>query len=1154
MPRATERREQYGRAIEELNVLDEGEEDRVFYFDVTGRDDGTDLDDGKVLPRIRALGDTGANCNVASTATIAAWEAAGCVVQSQRLKATPIRLGGRSHPAQRPIIRRVRVRLTLHLDSHDLQVEEWVCEWPDLTEALVLSYGTLKRYYLLAYMQTHIAPAGYTEEELRLDEIQAPPPRAQDFVQGGTRLDEATILSMIDDPARVNRDFPDLERLRTILCKYGPTVFAPRDTMGLQVSPAVLRLRDPSARLPRQACRFVSRAVMPHLEYELKKMEEKGIIRRVTEATCCSPLCITPKADGYIRLAIDYRLINDLLEKSALPIPQMGLLFDYFKNCQYFAGLDALDGYFQHPLAEESKYLTCFTTPFGLFEFNFLPQGICNAPGIFSQSINDDILSAATHPAVSTAKAAVNFIDDTGVGGTTADEFCDRLELVLRAFAERNARLKWDKCTFGFQQLEYVGHVFDSAGYRLSERRKQGLVDMATPNSVKHARGFIGLCQYFSKFIPNLATELAPITDTLSSAPFVWTPAAHSAFLRVKEKVLSSGHLHHVEEGGELILHTDASTIGIGGYLFQRVNGEERPIAYVSHKFSPAARNWSTIEQEAYAIVYCVLKLETFLLGRRFLIRTDHRNLIFILGSTIPKIVRWRLRLAEYEYSVEHVPGVDNVVADNLSRVLSMTRARGSTAISLDNASAASSEGAPATQPTPTPPVDDLDELVLQIHNSVVGHHGIRRTEHALTVIRPDWQTFSRAKERVRSILQQCPICQKLKGSTEVVGDSIWHHLVGSEPLRDVSSDVWGPFPEDVHGNRYVVGIVCNLTRFAMGVPVPGCTAADTARALCTWAGVFGWPKSLRTDKGTGYTGDVCTQISKLFGVQHVTILAGHHAANGIIERRFRETSRHLKAMLFNPLLRDRWSEVVPIAFGITNRSVDRRLGYSPSRLVLGPFAASMDEFTSRRSLSSMDDVTEFVQMLDKTMAHCVKLSREHLQAQLRMEDVRKGRVERVHKGAPLSVGDYVLREYATKILPKAPTKLHPVYRGPLVVVGCERPDIVRCQDIITKQEFDVHTSELRHFHVADNVLPHELLQWAQADHVQEWKVEAVVAHRFALGKRRGTSSLELYIRWEGEHEDKHTWEPYAAVKEAELVDRYVLEHKLPRIKEKGDG
>ena len=267
-------------------------------------------------------------------------------------------------------------------------------------------------------------------------------------------------------------------------------------------------------------------------------------------------------------------------------------------------------------------------------------------------------------------------------------------------------------------------------------------------------------------------------------------------------------------------------------------------------------------------------------------------------------------------------------------------------------------------------------------------------------------------------------------------------------------------------------------------------------------------------------------------------------------ERRFRETARHLRALLFHAKLRDKWSLAAPLAFGLANAHTDRMLGVSPARLALGPYAQTFDAMPLRAKPQDVRSLTDFARKLDDIAKICMDASRQHFDAQVNLEEGRRGRVVKSKPTASLQPGDYVLREYDRPVLPKAPTKLHPPFIGPYVVTDVARPDIVTCRDLVTKKEVDLHVDVLREFVVPDHVLPQDLIQYALADHLLEWIVERVVTHRFRDDSgRKTTSTLELNIKWAGY--DEPTWERYALVKDAACVDEYVLLHSLPRTKEK---
>ena len=1106
----------------------------VFRFPVAG----LALDGSSSTP-VYALADTGANVVVAQHSVVANWRAANCVISSETVPPIPIRLGSKRITASQPLVERVLVRLRVHLEGYSLDADQWVWVWPELREPLVLSFGFLRKHELLLYMQTHISPTMAAPEEALLTDLQHMNPSSSEFTDSFVAATDSTIDEFLFDPGIVNPEFPLVDELRLALRPGLRTLLAPPDAVGITgIPPVRLLLREGVTvnDLPRQACRFVAKHLMPHLRLELDRLLSLRIIRTaIGDPPCCSPLCLAAKADGNLRMAIDYSRVNPFLRQSALPIPMLKFLFDYFRQCTWFGVFDFKDGYLRCPVHEDDKFVTTFITPYGLFQFNFLPFGFAGAPGWFSRFMYDFVLKTVVRPQ---PPLAVNFIDDTGVADASATVFLHKVKTVVDCMVAHNCRLKSSKCRLGFDRIPFCGYIFHHDGYGMSPSRKQGVADMPAPGAYKSLRSFVGLANFFSTFVPKLATRLTPLTNRLvgnGKLPWIWGEAEETAFQDVKQAILNCTDLAHIDPTAALTLMTDASVEGCGGVLLQRTTSPTgvvtyQIVAFVSHKFSKQARDWSTIEQEGYSIVYCVLRLEEFLLGRHFLVRTDHKNLIYILGSNIPKIIRWRLRLSEFDFAIEHIAGRDNQVADGLSRILN--------ALSVD--------------------VDEpnllFDDLFSQLHNAVIGHHGIARTEHMLGVVMPSWrERFPHGRARLRELCRECPVCQKLKQPERLRGPAdVWHHINGARPFGSVSMDQFGPFPPDEWGNTYLQGIMCNLTRIGIGIPTKGVTAEAATFALCHWTMIYGWMDELRSDQGPAMTSDIIQSLLRLFGVKHVKVLAHHHQANGLIERRGREVKKHINAMIFNASVRKKWSMAAMIAYGISNSSRDRMLGETPNRLAMGDFNNPLDSARVVKRMAGLATVNDYVQELEQLTKQCQVASAEHLARQQAMEDSRKTRMARPHER--LENGDYVLLAYPEVTIPRAPTRMHPTYRGPLVVVDASRQDVIKVVDIVTKKPLEVHVTDLHKFHAPDHILPDQLLHWALADHPDEFIIEAVTNHRLDPAKRRGPYALELQIKWLGYDETSEeglTWEPYPKIKANAKVDQYVVAHKLPRIKEK---
>ena len=160
------------------------------------------------------------------------------------------------------------------------------------------------------------------------------------------------------------------------------------------------------------------------------------------------------------------------------------------------------------------------------------------------------------------------------------------------------------------------------------------------------------------------------ITAYDKNRKFVWTPEAESVWIKIRNQIRACPTLFLIDPDSPIFLHTDASDYGIGAYLFQVIDGVDRPIQFMSKSLSGAELKWSTIEKECYAIVFAFKKMAYLIRDTRFTLRTDHENLIYINSEPSSKVARWKLLVQEYDFAIEYIPGPDNFVADALSRIL----------------------------------------------------------------------------------------------------------------------------------------------------------------------------------------------------------------------------------------------------------------------------------------------------------------------------------------------------------------------------------------------------------------------------------------------------------------------------------------------------
>jgi len=903
------------------------------------------------------------------------------------------------------------------------------------------------------------------------------------------------------DEVHFDPEFPKLPELKSIVQKYAPTVFGAFDSEGMRVEPMDIELK-PNCSVKMQPSRFINKELVEKVKAELDRLETWGVIEKIDDAEIASPLVVVKKPDGGIRLATDYRELNDCIVNTANQLPMQHMLFQELAHQCYFAKLDNLWWYHKLKLTPRAQKYCSIITPWGLYAMKMLGFGISTAPGIYHNRmvklLGDLFLCGC-----------VVYIDDIIIYARTIEEFLFRVEQVLSRLAQFNVRLKPSKCFFGYTKVVFLGHVFSKDGYCLSNERKQGVLAMAVPKTLKQLRSFLGVVNYFREFIPNLSALIAPLTDLtkgIKKGPIGWSDSAQVVFEDVKHAVLHALSLSWPNEDDPFVLYADASDVGIGALLTQRQVTGEKPIGCFSKKFTETAQRWSTIEKECFAIFSSVLHFQSYLLGRTFFIKTDHKNLVFLYNSVVPKVIRWRLRLLEFSYVISHIAGEDNVVADTLSRAF---------ALRVD-------ERDDETQVT-----EDKRAILQSVHNEIVGHHGINKTIELLKEMKIKWP---RMREDVAKFIASCLICQKIKPGKEFKGGSEFH-LHGDYPMASLSCDAVGPLPVDQYGNAFILGIIDNFTKFIQLYPIPSTQAMEYVMALLKHVGIFGVPKKVRTDGGTQFTANVCEELSKMLKYEHLVIVPYHPQANGIIERRNAEVMKHLRALVYSRGIQNEWSKGLPLVQRILNYTKDGSIGLAPAQLLFGdmlPLNVSIIVESSDASVPA----TEYLKKLKEKQLELIQASQKFLQDNA---EKREEKSDLIVELPEYDVGDYVLLSYPSR----PPTKLAGLYRGPMMVHKKIRKDIYEVLDLITNKVSQVHHSRLHALVVPPDATPDDLLVMAGIDR-DEFVVEAIIDHR---GDPKKKKDIEFRIRWKGYEPADDTWEEYATVKDLEALDVYSKEH-----------
>ena len=265
------------------------------------------------------------------------------------------------------------------------------------------------------------------------------------------------------------------------------------------------------------------------------------------------------------------------------------------------------------------------------------------------------------------------YLDDVLIFSKNPEEHLRHIETIFERIRQHGLKLKLKKCAFFKEETEYLGFVISKDGVKPDPKKVEAIRDLPEPKSVREIRGFIGMCSYYRRFVPNFSKIAEPLIDlTKKYARFKWTSECQTAFDFLKESLTVVPLLAYPDTNKPYVLYTDASNNCIGACLTQKTDDEEeKPIYFLSHKLSQTQTRWSTIEKEGFAIYYALQKLDHYLHNAKFTIKTDHKPLKYILDSPMQnkKIQLWALSIAGYNTQVEYIKGKENHCADLLSRI-----------------------------------------------------------------------------------------------------------------------------------------------------------------------------------------------------------------------------------------------------------------------------------------------------------------------------------------------------------------------------------------------------------------------------------------------------------------------------------------------------
>ena len=401
------------------------------------------------------------------------------------------------------------------------------------------------------------------------------------------------------------------------------------------------------------------------VKVQLDQLLELGIIEP-SSSPWSSSLVIVKKKDGGVRTCVDYRAVNAVTEPDPYLMPLIEEILDMLASAAFISKIDLTKGFHQIPINPVDCPKTSFCTPWGKFQFRFMPFGLRNGPAVF-QRLMDSILHRDK-------EYSQVYIDDIAVFSTTWEEHCHHIGVVLSRLQEAGLTANVSKCQWAQTQVEFLGHVVGKGIVSPAELKVRAVADFQLPKTKKGVRQFLGLTGYYRRFIPNFAEHSFHLTEaTRKTAPerIMYSDVLNDEFLYLKSVLCSVPTLTLPVPADSFVLQTDASGIGLGAVLSVLREEVEHPVAFFSKKLLPRERKYSASELEALAVVVAVGHFEAYLITHPFTVVTDHKALTFLNTAQHRngRLARWAMKLQPFTFNIRYRPGPQNVNADVLSRL-----------------------------------------------------------------------------------------------------------------------------------------------------------------------------------------------------------------------------------------------------------------------------------------------------------------------------------------------------------------------------------------------------------------------------------------------------------------------------------------------------
>ncbi len=856
------------------------------------------------------------------------------------------------------------------------------------------------------------------------------------------------------------------------------------------------------------------------------------------------------KKDGSLRPCIDYRGLNSITVKNTYPLPLMSSAFERLQGASIFTKLDLRNAYHLVRIRQGDEWKTAFNTPRGHFEYLVMPFGLSNSPAVFQALVNDVLRDMVD-------QFIYVYLDDILIFSTSLQEHVQHVRRVLQRLLENGLFVKAEKCEFHAQSVPFLGHIVSAEGIRMDPEKIKAVVEWPSPDSRKALQRFLGFANFYRRFIRNFSQLASPLTALTSPrTTFRWSDAAEAAFAKLKSRFVSTPILTTPDPSRQFVVEVDASEVGVGAVISQRSPTDDRmhPCAFLSHRLSPAERNYDIGNRELLAVKLALEEWRHWLEGSGvpFIVWTDHKNLEYI--KTAKRLnsrqARWALFFGRFDFVLSYRPGSKNVKPDALSRIFDRSERPSTPECILPESLFVSTlvweveskvkralQG--VTPPAGCPPnrlfvPESVRSDVIQWGHcsNVACHPGVSRTK--FLVKQRFW--WPRMAHDVHDFVLACSACATGKTSNRPPDGLLQPLPVPSRPWSHISLDFITALPPS-QGNTVVLTVVDRFSKAAHFIPLPKLPSAkETALAVVDHVfRLHGLPTDVVSDRGPQFVSKFWQEFCRLLGAT-VSLSSGFHPqSNGQTERANQDLERTLRCLVSkNPTS---WSQQLSMVEYAHNTLPVSSTGLSPFECSVG---YQPPIFPSLESEVAVPSAHAFVQRCHRTWTR----ARETL---LQVGARTKVKADRHRSRPPVYVvGSKVWLSTKNIPLRSVSNKLAPKFIGPFTVTKIVSPVAVRLNlpPAYRRVHPVFHVSKIKpvffsRINPPAPVPPPPRL----VDGEPSYSVNRI------LDSRRRGRGFQYLVDWEGYGPEERSWVPARDILDHSLIDDYNRQ-----VRESGDA